>query len=158
MTTILKPLVILGLCCPIALWAAESCTDLQAENSALKARIAELELRGNAALPPSPVILPGTAAKPSPEVQVRVVAPYSRTGCSTGLFNSAPRARWQDADWQDLLKGMTAAEVETLLGVEHFDVTGGGNTIWQFGKCGNTAIAEALFSQGLLEHWRAPSQ
>ncbi|MES2683230.1 MAG: hypothetical protein V4650_06875 [Pseudomonadota bacterium] len=148
-------------------WSAaaepESCKALQAEVETLRARLLALEAVSPAvpvvAPLPVPAAAPGLAAKPAAIQRVVVEAAYSRTGCSAGLFKGIAPARWQDADlWLDLEKGLSAVEVERLLGVEHYDEQGGGNMVWHYGKCGSDSRAQVLFTNGKLADWRAPSR
>jgi len=141
------------------------CAALQSENEALKARIRELET-GLAAVvapatpvaPPAPVE-PGLAPKPAKTVRVVEEEPYSRTGCRPSLFTPIPAARWMETDlWDGLEKGMAAVDVEKLLGVEHYDTSGGGRTKWEYGKCGQSSRAQLLFENGRLIDWRSPNQ
>ena len=158
--------------------SGNECSALQVEVETLRARLkayeaasAPLALPALAPVaaaapelaPPTPpaaaaAVLPGAAAKPAPVQRVVIEEPYSRTGCSKGLFKGIDPAPWQEATlWLDLEKGLTAAEVEALLGVEHYDERGGRNVIWHYGKCGASSKAQALFVDGKLADWRAPS-
>ena len=145
----------------VAAAEAETCTALQAEVETLRARLKLLEAAAvpTAALPALAPVAPGLAAKPAAIQRVVVEEPYSRTGCSEGLFKGIAYARWQDADlWLELEKGLSPAEVEKLLGVEHYDEEGGGNLLWHYGKCGAASRAQLLFTKGKLVDWRAPSR
>lgn len=140
--------------------APAECTALQGEVEALRAKVKALEAAQSPVIAPLPTAapaLPGTAAKP-PAVQTIVIEePYSRTGCSKGLFKGIAPARWQDASlWFDLEKGQSPAAVEKLLGVEHYDERGGRNVVWHYGRCGTNSLAQLLFTDGLLADWRAP--
>lgn len=149
----------------------ESCADAQAEVQRLREQVSALQAALAAASSPvgasaaniaasatTAPALPGTAAKPAPEVRVVVEEPYSRTGCSRGLLKGIAPAAWQDAElWKDLRKGQTPVEVEALLGPEHYDVSGGGNVIWHYGRCGKSSMGQALFTNGRLADWRAPA-
>lgn len=158
------PLLLLLL--PLSLHAATpaaECSALQTEVETLRAKVLALE----AALIPAPTAppqtadtaLPGTAAKPEAVKKLVIEEPYSRTGCSRGLFKGIEAARWQDTDlWLELEKGQSPAQVEKLLGVEHYDERGGGNIVWHYGKCGDSSMAQVLFEQGRLADWRAPAQ
>lgn len=167
----LSTLLLLALATGPALLAAAEpagCASQDAEITALKARIRELEAlhkpatatapaptaSAQAALPPAS---PGLAPKPPAQVVVTEVEPYSRSGCRPSLFQDIPYAIWMDEHrWEELHKGMSAVEVETLLGPEHYDTAGGGNVKWEYGKCGEQARAELLFVRGKLAEWRAP--
>lgn len=147
--------------------AEPACADLQAENQALKARIQQLEaasaLQGAPAVAtPAPAAIdpktPGLAPKPAKTVRIVEEEPYSRSGCRAGLFTPLPPARWMERDrWEDLEKGMSAVEVERMLGVEHYDTEGGGRIKWEYGKCGSSSKAQLLFENGRLIDWRAPT-
>jgi len=147
--------------------AEPACADLQAENQALKARIQQLEAASQTATPapavtaPAPAAVdpktPGLAPRPAKTVRVVEEEPYSRSGCRAGLFTPLPPARWMERDrWEDLEKGMSAVEVERMLGIEHYDTEGGGRTKWEYGKCGSASKAQLLFENGRLLDWRAP--
>ena len=141
---------------------AADCPALQAELETLRAKVRTLEAAQLplAAVPAKPTAsaLPGTAPKPAATATVVIEEPYSRTGCRKGLFGSIAPAKWQDAQlWLDLERGQTPAEVEALLGVEHYDEQGGGNVVWHYGKCASASMAQLLFTQGRLADWRAPS-
>ena len=102
--------------------------------------------------------LPGTAAKPAAKRIVVVEEPYSRSGCRQSLFEGATPGKWQDADlWVDLEKGQLPAQVEALLGPEHYDERGGDSIIWHYGKCGASSMAQVLFTKGRLADWRKPA-
>ncbi len=143
--------------------AATATTDCSAQRSeleSLRARVRTLEATLLSAAPaqPNDTVLPGTAAKPAARATVVVEEPYSRTGCSRGLFKGVAAAAWQDAElWSELEKGQSPAQVEKLLGVQHYDEQGGDNVIWHFGKCGASSRAQVLFTNGKLADWRAPS-
>lgn len=147
---------------PLVVTAANDCSAQQTELETLRARVRTLEA-GLAAAPSvalqTSAALPGTAAKPAATKVVVVEEPYSRSGCSLGLFKGIEPAKWQDRDlWLDLGKGQSAAQVEKLLGVEHYDERGGGNVIWHYGRCGGASMAQVLFSNGQLVDWRAPTR
>lgn len=138
---------------------ASECSALHAEVETLRAKVRAFEA---SALPipqaRTEAALPGTAAKPAAVATLVVEEPYSRTGCSQGLFKGIPDARWQDPElWLELDKGQSPAKVEKLLGVEHYDERGGGNVIWHYGRCGASSRAQVLFTDGKLSDWRAPS-
>jgi hypothetical protein len=141
----------------------QSCTDTQAEVQRLREQVrtlqAALDAKADAATVPASATLPGTAAKPAPQVRVVVEEPYSHTGCSRGLLKGIAPAQWQDGElWKDLRNGQTPAEVEALLGPEHYDETGGGNVLWHYGRCGKSSMGQVLFTGGQLSGWRAPPQ
>ncbi len=146
----------------IAFADASSCSALQTEVENLRARVKQLEaaaLPATASTPASISALPGTAAKPPPQQYVVVEEPYSTTGCSRGLLKGIPPGKWQDTNlWSGLEKGQSPGAVEALLGAEHYDASGGGNVMWQYGKCGKSSMAQVLFSNGKLADWRAPSE
>ncbi len=149
---------------PLALAAAGPspavCSALQAEVETLRAKLRSLEalVVPTAAPAQADPALPGTAAKPSATATLVIEEPFSRTGCRRSLFTGIEAARWQDSElWLDLQKGQSPAEVEKLLGIEHFDERGGDNVIWHYGKCGATSMAQVLFTGGKLADWRAPS-
>ena len=136
------------------------CAALQSEVETLRLKVRQLEAAASAtpatAATPS---LPGVASKPPATQTVVVEEPYSRTGCSKGLFQGIEPAKWQDPDlWLDLEKGQSPAAVEALLGVEHYDERGGGNVVWHYGRCGATSVARVLFTAGKLADWRPPSR
>lgn len=138
---------------------AADCAALRVEVQALREKVAVLEAMTRTpaismAAQSADAALPGISAKPD-----AIEKPYSRTGCSKGLFQNSKAARWQDVErWADLEKGLSQAEVEALLGVEHYDENGGGNIIWHYGKCDASSRAQVLFDNGRLMDWRAPSR
>lgn len=143
--------------------ATTDCSTFQQEVTQLRERVRMLEaaLRPVATAPAQTAAstLPGTAAKPAATQTLVIEEPYSRTGCSKGLFAGIAPAKWQNADlWLDLEKGQSPAAVEALLGVEHYDERGGGNVIWHYGKCGAASRAQVLFSNGQLADWRVPAR
>lgn len=136
------------------------CSALQQEVMKLRAQVRALEAAGRpiTSHQAAASALPGTAAKPAATQTLVVEEPYSRTGCSKGLFTGIAPAKWQDANlWLDLEKDQSPAAVEALLGVEHYDERGGANVIWHFGKCGAASKAQVLFTNGKLADWRAPN-
>ncbi|TAJ53490.1 MAG: hypothetical protein EPN60_01245 [Nevskiaceae bacterium] len=142
-----------------------SCSTEQAEINRLKARVLELEKALRSPAPPEAVsVSTGTAAtglapKPANKIVVVEEEPYSRSGCRPSLFQDVPYAKWMDPElWMELDKGMSPAEVEGLLGPEHYDTAGGGNVKWEYGKCGARARAQLLFEQGKLSDWRLPGK
>lgn len=144
--------------------ATDDCAADRAELEALRAKVKLLEagqLRADTAAPTpaaaAPAPLPGAAAKPAAVARVVIEEPYSKTGCRKNVFTSLTPAAWQDAElWLDLDIGMSAAEVEKLLGVEHYDEAGGNRVVWHYGKCGASSRAQVLFDHGKLTDWRAP--
>lgn len=145
---------------PLTRAAEAACAASAAEVEALRARVRELEaaLAPAAAATPATAALPGTAPRPAMVTTVTVEPAYSRTGCTRGLLGSIADAPWRDADrWADLKQGDAPAHVEALLGPEHFDEQGGGNVVWHYGRCGKRSMAQALFTNGRLAEWRAPS-
>lgn len=138
--------------------AISECAALQTEVETLRAKLRAYESTP-VAVQPVDTQLPGVAAKPAALQKMVIEEPYSRSGCSQGLFKGITPAIWQDSSlWLDLAKGQTPAAVEALLGVEHYDERGGSNVIWHFGKCGAASQAQVLFTNGKLANWRAPSR
>lgn len=137
------------------------CGALQAEVEALRAKVRLLEAAAQTvttAPKQADAALPGMAAKPAAVAKVVIEEPYSRTGCSRGLFKGIAPARWQDQElWRDLARDQTPAEVEKLLGVEHYDERGGRNVIWHYGNCGASSRAQVLFTDGKVADWQAPA-
>ncbi len=80
--------------------------------------------------------------------------PYDHTGCSRGLFQRSTQAKWDVADnWDGLKRGQSMAEVEKLLGKEHFDAGGGERVQWQYGKCGSYSAGYVTFKNGAVQAW-----
>ncbi len=150
----------------IPAYAADSsdCAALRVEVETLRAKVHALEAAAQTINVIAPTraadaTLPGTAAKPAATQTLVIEEPYSRTGCSRGLFKGIEPARWQDPElWFELEKGMSPAAVEALLGVEHYDQQGGGDVVWHYGRCAASSRAQALFSKGKLADWRPPSR
>ena len=156
-------LLLLALAAAPAFAAGSSdCPALQAELETLRAKVRTLEAAQRplvtAPAPSAASALPGTAPKPAATTTVVIEEPYSRSGCRKSLFERIAPAKWQDASlWLDLERGQTPAEVEAMLGAEHYDEQGGGNIAWLYGKCGASSMAQVLFTRGKLADWRAPS-
>ncbi len=166
--------------------ADAACTASAAEIAALKARVLELEaqLAGRTESAAGAAnATPATSGKAPPsnsataEAQYAVAAPtaaainqvtrkvvvveeeaHSRTGCSLGLFKGVPYGKWREPfNWDSLDTGMSAAEVENLLGVEHYNIGSSKRMVWQYGKCGSQIQGEVLIEDGKLLDWRKPS-
>ena len=155
--------LLLAMSSALATPTSTDCSALQQEVTQLRERVRMLEATlspvATAPAQTAASALPGTAAKPAAIQTLVIEEPYSRTGCSKGLFAGIAPAKWQNADlWLDLEKGQSPAAVEALLGVEHYDERGGGNVIWHYGKCGAASRAQVLFSNGQLADWRVPAR
>lgn len=166
---------VVGLLLASSVHAAAECGGLQNEVDALKARVLELQSElssARTALPESaaaralpearagaarPVVVPGNPNKVTRSVVVVEEEAYSHAGCSLGLFKGTPPGRWKErGNWEDLEKGMPAAEVERVLGVEHYNVGTGSRVLWQYGKCEAFVRGQVLLVNGLVEGWRTP--
>lgn len=75
---------------------------------------------------------------------------YADTGCDRSLFRGPKAGSWQSpASWQKLAVGSSMPDVESALGVEHYDVDRGkGRIEWQYGKCGSSWEGEVVFANG----------
>jgi hypothetical protein len=107
-----------------------------------------------AAPPPPPVVAAAAPAEaPAPK-------PYASTGCERSLGSGPASAKWQSAKaWRGLKKDMSGAEVEAVLGVEHYDVERpGGRLQWQYGRCGSHWAGDATLLNGVLESSNPPDQ
>ncbi len=83
--------------------------------------------------------------------------PYNRTGCSRDLMSGPPPAKWNDAsNWPAMRRGLKPAEVENLLGKEHFDAASRDRLEWQYGKCGDAVSARVEFENNEVISWQAP--
>lgn len=85
--------------------------------------------------------------------------PYSDTGCHRGgFFSVGPDKPWKHEDrWLALRVGMTPAEVERLLGKEHYDIAGDGRIGWEYGKCGVAYQGIVVFADGKVAYWKKPA-
>lgn len=85
---------------------------------------------------------------------------YSDAGCDRGLFSGPDAGRWQKlSNWKAVTKGMTPAEVETAIGVEHYDVTlHNGRTQWQYGRCSSTYDGSVEFLDGRVVYVGPPDR
>lgn len=154
---LLAAVIILPACAQVQ--PIKDCRALQAEVTALRARVKLLEAANTVPAARQAVALPGTAAKPAAKRVIVIEEPYSRSGCRQSLFKGMESSKWQDADaWLDLEKGQQPAQAEALLGPEHYDERGGNNVIWYYGKCGASSKAQVLFTKGRLAGWRAPAR
>jgi hypothetical protein len=141
---------------------ADELQRLREENAVLRAQLQVLQQKcpsPDAAAPVSSA-LPGAPPPAAPEGYrlVKEPEPYSRTGCSEGLFSAGPDAPWKHAEnWRALERGMSADEVEALLGPEHYNVGSGARIAWQYGKCGAKARGTVVYQNGQLRSWKAPS-
>lgn len=126
---------------------------LLAEIDQLKAALAACQGKAVAA---QPIIQPVTITMPPPPALVVVPSPpdYRKTGCG-GIGEAA---LWKDAEaWSGLAVGMDFAEVEALLGLEHFTQGEGATQRWEYGKCGKRFQGALQFVEGKLQGWKAPS-
>jgi len=166
--------------------ADAACTASAAEIMALKARVLELEAQLAGRTPSAAATsttVPATTGKALPatsataEAQYAVAAPpatainqvtrkvvvvgeegHTRTRCPLGLFKGVPYGKWREPfNWDSLDTGMSAAEVENLLGVEHYNIGSSKRMVWQYGKCGSQIQGEVLIEDGKLLDWRKPS-
>jgi hypothetical protein len=158
---------------------------LRAENARLKQALSALEARPGTTAPrlpaatsaPSPSVGAGAgmpaaasgaavsstraAASTPPKAPpgYRLVpepAPNSDSGCSHSMFGGTDAPWKHEESWSALHRGDSPSEVEPLLGRDHFDVTGDGRVMWQYGKCGRDALAFVVFQDGRLLFWRTP--
>jgi hypothetical protein len=156
----------LALCAPHWAWGkGDELQRLREENAQLKAQLQACHPAAAAAT--GPVVAPVAPVAPAPAAAtpaippgyelVKAPEPYSQTGCSHGLFSRSPDAPWRHGDtWDALNKGMTPAEVEKLLGPDHYNLKGDGRLAWQYGKCGHDAEGSAIFENGRLLYWQKP--
>jgi len=167
---------------PAAVRADDELARLRSENAQLKAQLEDLQkscpaaaarhAAMSAAQPPAAAPAPGpmaataeaTTASPVPAVppgyqlvKIEPVPAYSQTDCKHSPQYSGRHAPWRDEDhWLALRSGMSMAEVEQLLGPEHYDVSDGGRIGWQYGKCGASVRGMTVFQDGKLLYWNKP--
>lgn len=80
---------------------------------------------------------------------------YIATGCGNNSPHNVP---WkQSANWSLLAKGLSPADVEDLLGPEHYNVVNNGRIAWQYGKCDYGVRGSVVFENGLVVVWQAPT-
>lgn len=149
--------------------AADENFALRAEITALKARNETLERSCPAAVTTKPMSASSTASSDGTpivapaSVTANVAVPlsaaevaatqklYGHSGCDQGLFSGPPPGKWRDAKtWGKISNGMTMADVENNLGIEHYDVKKGANIQWQYGRCGNSWEASVTLADGLV--------
>lgn len=84
--------------------------------------------------------------------------PYAEAGCDRGFLHGPAPGKWQQANaWKALHNGMSMAEVEGLIGVEHYDVAKGTDTVqWQYGRCAASWQGSVTFRNGSLVSSDAP--
>lgn len=110
-------------------------------------------------LPAAPASLP----PPPPGYRLVKIQPppprYSDTGCHRGgFFSVGPDKPWKHEDrWLALRVGMSPAEVERLLGKEHFDISGNGRVGWEYGKCAAAYQGIVVFADGKVAYWKKPA-
>ena len=135
--------------------------DLKARNDALQrmcvsaaqpAAAAAPAREANVATPASPAsaaaapVAAAAAAPPTGEEKPK--QKYADAGCDLSLFHSAAKSAWQiSSNWDKVKRGATMQEVETALGVEHYDKTQrNGDVQWEYGSCGSSWEGAVLFS------------
>jgi hypothetical protein len=66
--------------------------------------------------------------------------------------------RWRDANaWNQLQTGMTAEQVEALLGTDHTTTTRkDGRTFWGYGLLAGEPVGRVFFADGGVSTWRHP--
>lgn len=159
--------------------AATTDEALRAENTRLRAQIEALEKSCAAATAAAsqPPATPATELAAPPEASAAAPAPpavstappgyklvpivpvrpedrYAETGCGS---NSPADAPWkQGFNWAGLRPGMSMAEVEELLGKDHYDLSGQNRVGWQYGKCGNAVRGTVIFVDGQVKVWQHP--
>ena len=83
--------------------------------------------------------------------------PYDRTGCSRDVFKGPPPAKWNDiSNWSGLRNGLDPAQVEEILGKEHYNASGHGRVEWQYGRCGDQIAGRVQFLEGKVVYWQVP--
>ena len=142
---------------------------LRDENARLQQQVEQLRQQcvvpAAAAVPASPAVaapatvattVPAALPQDAPAVAAAVEQPYTSTGCRKRKLGGD--LRWKErANWEDLARGMSAAEVEERLGIEHFDVVDGSRTGWQYGKCEASVRGTVVFEQGRVLFWDMPT-
>lgn len=94
------------------------------------------------------------APPPPPSAPPRA---YADTGCNRSLFRGPPPGKWQDGKrWEGLHQGMSMAEVEAVLGVEHYDEAADGKVKWEYGRCGRSYEGIVVFAGGSVTAWSPP--
>jgi hypothetical protein len=85
---------------------------------------------------------------------------YADTGCDRSLFSGPAAGPWQKlSNWKAVTKGLTPAEVEAAIGVEHYDVQlRGGRTQWQYGRCNSSYESVVEFLDGRVVSVVPPDQ
>ena len=153
---------------PSALAAVDELQRLRGENLRLQQQVEQLRQQCAVPVPAAAAVAPAapaavTTAVPAPAPQAvppavaaAVELPYSNTGCRKR--KSGGDLRWKErANWEDLSRGMSAAEVEDRLGIEHFNVVDGSRTGWQYGKCEARVRGTVVFEQGRVLFWDMPT-
>jgi prepilin-type processing-associated H-X9-DG protein len=118
---------------------------------------------------PAPAAPPPAAALPQPPpgyalVKINPAHPHKAfddTGCSDGWFGgpAGPDAPWKHQEqWDDLRRGMSMAQVEKILGEQHYETASGDRVSWQYGRCGHMSMSNVLFVDGRLAIWERPDR
>ncbi len=107
-----------------------------------------------AAAPTAPVTT--AMAAEVPPAAVAPAAPskppklYANIGCDRGLFSGPAPGKWQDSKaWKTIGNGSTMAEVESTLGVEHYNEEKGKAVQWQYGRCSGSWESSVTFVNGV---------
>lgn len=138
---------------------------LRKENAELRAKISTLEAAcptptASAAPAAATTVAPVTPDSITPPagyalVKVEPVEPYSQTGCKK--YSGAVDTRWKvSTNWEYVGVGQSMAEVEELLGIEHYDVKNDRRIGWEYGKCGDAVKGRVIFEGGKVLYWTKP--
>lgn len=177
-----KAIVALLLLLTVPVASADSSDD---ENSQLRAEIAALKARNETLEKACPstagATAPTVSAQPSSSpVSGRTVteapaagpmsagagAPaaepaklYADTGCDQGILSGPPPGKWRSGKaWRKVNNGMSMGEVESIVGVEHYDEQKKNSVEWQYGRCGRGWEGSVDFVNGEVVAVSPPGQ
>jgi hypothetical protein len=115
-----------------------------------------------AAPPPVPVAQAAPPVPPAAPPQPPSAVPpqlYENTGCDRGFLSGPAPGKWRDAKaWDGIGRGMAMAEVESRLGVEHYDADKRDALQWQYGRCGSGWEGSLTFVDGRVVSVSPPEQ
>ena len=104
--------------------------------------------------------LDGTPQPVASEAPPPPLKKYADAGCDRGLFSGPQAGLWKStANWNKVADGASMPEVETALGVEHYDIDRGkGRVQWEYGRCGTSWEGAVSFLNGKVVSLTPPDR